>query len=187
MRSRPLFALVVCFALAGCRSTKGGESKVPTRPISAWTGEEAQLFEDGIDRGAIPLGNEEPARDEGNEEKIPARAEAADGVLVVKVVGFGAEPFGEQTRFRVEVVADGPPLVGRGIEGTLPLSVEPRAPSYGTIRASDARLIGRKLVLFYKRYAADDGGEPITHFHLAPVTVPILEAIQLYKTRKQFD
>ena len=41
--------------------------------------------------------------------------------------------------------------------------------------------------MFYREYAGEDPGESVVHFHLAPASKAVLEAIQLHKTRKQFD
>ena len=36
------------------------------------------------------------------------------------------------------------------------------------------------------QYAAEDGGDPITHFHLSAPTKPVLEAVSLQSTKKEF-
>ena len=182
--------LAASLALAACAKPGSKDPAMPTHPHSAWTAEEAQLFDDGIDVGAIPPGEGPPSRDEANEDRIPARVDAADGVVLTKVVGVSSEPMGDRKRYRIELVQEGAPLVGASAPVPFTLSLEPEAPAYGTIRSQDAKLIGRKLVVFFKRYAPgleDDVTDPITHFHLSPESPAVLDAIQLHKTRRQFD
>jgi len=169
---------------AACTPHKGPSG--PTRPLSEWAGDESQLLDDGVDVGALPLGDAAPGRDEASEALIPQRMDVSDGVVVAKVIAVSAEPVGDKKRFRLEL-APVQTLSGTTPEGTIVLKVEPASPSFGTIRANETRLIGRKLVVFYRQYAADDGGEPIAHFHLSPATKSVLDGISLHSTKKQFQ
>ncbi|MBI2392498.1 MAG: hypothetical protein HYV09_23135 [Deltaproteobacteria bacterium] len=190
MRSRPITQLVIAATLAiaaaaGCTpSPKGPQG--PTRPIASWAGDEAKLLDDGIDVGAVPLGDAAPARDEASEELVPQRIEASDGVVVAKVIAVSAEPLSDKRkRFRVELSVT-ETLAGKAPGATLELEIAPNGPAFGTVRALDARLIGRRLVVFYRRYVSEDG-EAITHFHLSPPTKEMLEAVGLHKAKSQFD
>jgi hypothetical protein len=159
----------------------------PPTPESAWTGSEAVLFDDGVDVGALPISDAPPSRDESNEAQIPSRINAAEGVLLAKFISVSTEPSGDRKRYRLELTIEGEPYAGVAPpDMPFSLALEPEAPAYGTIRALDSRLIGRKMVVFYRRYANDDGAAVI-HFHLSPATKPVLEAIQLHTTRKQFN
>ncbi len=197
MRHRSPLAVVaasvtraVSLVLGACGKPAPKGPALPSRPHSAWTAEEAQLFDDGIDVGAIPPGDAPPSRDEANEDRIPARVDTADGVVIAKGVGVSSEPMGDRKRYRIELAQEGEPLAGASVPVPFTLSLEPDAPAYGTIRSQDAKLIGRKLVVFFKRYAPDpeeDAVEAITHFHLSPASAAVLDAIKLHKARRQFD
>lgn len=177
---------LVAIMLGACKGTVV-DPRMPTRQEKEWTGAEALLFDDGIDVGALPSGDGPPGRDESNESLIPQRMDAADGVLLAKFIGVHTEPSGDRKRYRLELAPEGEPYVGVAPpDAPFVLALEPEAPAYGTVRAQDARLIGRKMVIFYRRYANDDG-QAVIHFHLSPPTKPVLEAIHLHKTRKQFD
>lgn len=182
---RHVLLLVVLVAI-GCTQKKV-DPRIPTTPESAWTGSDAVLFDDGVDVGALPVSDAPPGRDESNEAQIPARINAAEGVLRAKVISVSTEPSGDRKRYRIELTIEGEPLAGLA-PPDMPFAIvlEPEAPAYGTIRALDSRLIGRKMVVFYRRYATDEGTATI-HFHLSPPTKPVLEAIQLHTTRKQFN
>src|SRR2546430_1493329 len=49
--------LWMMFSLVACSGQRIA-AKGPSRPQSAWTGDEADLFDDGIDLGAVPMGAE---------------------------------------------------------------------------------------------------------------------------------
>lgn len=190
MRSRSITRHVIAATLAiaalvGCTPTSKGPQG-PTRPIAAWTGEEARLLDDGIDVGAVPLGDAAPLRDEESEALVPQRVAASDGVLVAKVIAVSAEPLADnKKRFRLELsVVE--TLAGKSPGATLELEIAPNGPAFGTVRALDARLIGRRVVVFYRRYASEDG-DAITHFHLSAATKEMVEAVGLHKTKSEFD
>ena len=171
---------------ASCKETVV-DPRVPTRPESAWTAGEALLFDDGIDVGALPLGDVAPTRDEAAESLIPQRIDAAEGVLLAKFIAVSTEPAGDKKRYRLELVPEGDAFHGKAPpDSPFAIKLGPEAPAYGTIRAQDSRLIGRKIVIFFHRYLSDDG-EAVIHFHLSPPTKTVLEAIHVHKTRKQFD
>jgi hypothetical protein len=114
--------------------------------------------------------------------------DAADAVVLTKVIGVHSEPIGDKKRYRVDVAVEGAPLFAANEPpANFSMTFAPESPAYGTVRALDARLIGRKLVIFYREYAGEDGDPSVLHFHLSPPTKAVLDAIELHKTRKQFD
>lgn len=185
--TRPLLvAALAALVSLGTACTPAKPAAGPTRPHAEWTGEQAQLLDDGIDVGALPLGDAAPGRDETSEALIPKRMEASDAVAIAKVIAVSTEPVGGKRRFRLEL-AIVEPLFRKAPEGNIVLTVEPTAPAYGTVRAGESKLIGRKLVVFFRQYAAEDGGDAITHFHLSPTTKTVLESISTHATKSQFQ
>jgi len=181
------WVVIAAVVLLGACKLSGG-AKGPTRPVSEWAAEDKQLFDDGIDVGALPSSDAPPERDESNEALIPRRMDAADAVVLAKVIGVHSEPVGDKKRYRLELAVEGAPLYAANAPPpTVSLVLPPDSPAYGTVRAIDAKLIGRKLVVFYREYAGEDPGEVVVHFHLSPGTKAVLDAIQLHKTKKQFD
>ena len=177
------YALPLALLLLACPKANV-DPRAPAKPETAWTGSEAVLFDDGVDVGALPVGDVAPTRDESSEAQIPARIDAAEGVILAKVISVSTEPSGDRKRYRIELQIEGEPYSGMAPpDMPFALALEPEAPAYGTIRALDARLIGRKLIVFYRRYATDDG-TAVYHFHLSPPTKAVMEAIQLHTTRK---
>lgn len=187
MRAGRFVVLSAVLLLGACKPSAGGP-KGPTHPVAEWAGEEKQLFDDGIDVGALPSGNVPPSRDESNEALIPRRMDTADAVVLTKVIGVHSEPVGDKKRYRVEVAVEGSPLFAANAPPeSFSLTFGPESSSYGTVRAVEARLIGRKLVVFYREYAGEEGDPSVLHFHISPPTKAVLDAIELHKTRKQFD
>lgn len=183
---RPSLLAAALLLAAACTHDKV-DPNVPTRPLSSWVAEEAQLFDDGIDVGAIPPGSGQPERDEANATRIPRRVDTADGIATVKVIGVSSEPLGDRTRYRIELEVDGNPIIGRMPGPRFTITVEPEAPSFATIRANAERIVGRKLVIYLKSYAAaEEGDEPVIHFHLSPASPSVLQGIDTYKTKRQF-
>jgi hypothetical protein len=183
IRSLRYAFLLTLILASGCGKTQT-DPRLPAKPESAWTGSEAVLFDDGIDVGAMPVGDVAPTRDEAAEAQIPSRIDAAEGVILAKIISVSTEPSGDRKRYRLELTMEGQPYSGTAPpDMPFSLALEPEAPAYGTIRALDSRLIGRKLVVFYRRYATDDG-TAVYHFHLSPPTKAVVEAIERHTTRK---
>lgn len=180
-------ALAAALALCSC-TPKAKGPQGPTRPLSSWVGEEAQLFADTMDTGALPPNVPGSDRDDENEAKIPRRLDLADGVVGAKIIGVNSETRAEKNQFRVELAVEGQPLAGKGIDSPFTLIVYPDSAPYAALKSGGSNLIGRKVVIFFKRYApVEEGEDPITHFHLAPMTPAVLKAIDTAKTRKQFN
>ncbi|MGZ3421303.1 MAG: hypothetical protein ACXWUG_12635 [Polyangiales bacterium] len=180
-------AFALLLALSAC-TPKAKGPQGPTRPLSSWVGEEAQLFADTMDAGALPPNVPGTDRDEENEAKIPRRLDLADGVIGAKIIGVNAETRAEKTQFRVELAVEGQPLSGKSLDSPFNLIVLPDTAPYAAFKSGGANLIGRKVIVFFKRYApVEEGEDPVTHFHISPMTPAVQKAIEVAKTRKQFD
>ena len=185
----PSVAVVSMLAWAIACGPAAKTAQGPTRPESAWSGEDAELFEDGIDIGAISAtGAASPtATDDGNDIKITSRVYKGDGVVLAKVIGVSSEPVGEKNRYRLELLVEGDALAGAKIDSPFTLKIEPTSPAFGSVRSQDAQLIGKKFVVFFKRYASEDGDEPITHFHLSPGNEHIIGQVKAVATKKSVE
>jgi hypothetical protein len=141
-----------------------------------------------MDAGALPPNVPGTDRDEENEAKIPRRLDLADGVVGAKIIGVNSETRAERNLYRVELAVEGQPYAGKAIDSPFNLIVLPDSAPYAAFKTGGSNLIGRKVVVFFKRYApVEEGEEPITHFHISPMTPAVLKAIDTAKTRKQFD
>ena len=185
--ARNLFVAVAfgALVLGACGGSSAG-SKGPSRPVSAWAGEDATLFDDGIDIGtfAQPGSGTSNADDEA---AIPSRVYKADGTVLAKVIGVNSEPVGDKNRYRLELLIDGDPLSGAMPPSPFELKVEPSSPAFGAIRSQEAQLIGKKLVVYFRRYASEDSDEAITHFHISPNTPKVMGIVKDTATRKKVE
>ena len=109
LRAGRFVVVALAVLLGACKPAPTGP-RGPTRPLSEWVSEEKELFDDGIDVGAFPLGDVPPSRDETNEALIPRRMDTADAVVLGKVIGVHSEPVGDKKRYRIEVAVEGTPL-----------------------------------------------------------------------------
>jgi len=185
---RPLsrsHALVVAFALVlgACGASSAG-AMGPARPASAWSGSDATLFDDGIDIGAFGTPGSGTANAD-DEAAISDRVMQADGVVLAKVIGVNSEPVGDKNRYRLELTVDGEAISGAKPPAPFEIKVEPSSPAFGAIRSQEAQLIGKRLVVYFRRYASEDGDEPITHFHLSPDTPRVMQLVNDAATRKK--
>jgi hypothetical protein len=186
--ARTVFAAVVaCSALVlgGCGASTAG-NKGPSRPISAWAGEDATLFDDGIDIGTFAQPGSGSANAD-DEAAIPSRVYKADGTVLAKVIGVNSEPEGDKNRYRLELAVDGDPLSGANPPVPFEIKVEPSSPAFGAIRSQEAQLIGKKLVVYFRRYASDDSDEAITHFHISPNTPKVMGIVKDTAMRKKVE
>ena len=180
-------ALALAVVSAACGSGKA-VARGPTRPASAWSGQDATLFDDGLDVGALAPPGTTTTAEEDSETAITNRTYAADGVVLAKVIGVSSEPVGDKNRYRLELTIEGDALAGAKPESPFTLKVGAGTPSYGTVRSQDAQLIGKKFVVFYRRYADEEGAdEPITHFHLSGNNERVLGVIRAAMTRKKVE
>jgi hypothetical protein len=178
---RALLSLVAAasLALVACPGPTQNAGIVG-HPIAKWTGAEATLFDDGIDVGALPAASEvEPPRDETNDAMMGQRLRDADGAVIAKIIGLSREPVGNLTRFVVDLNVEGEPLWGASPGGpAFVLRVGSESPSFGTIRARENDLVGRRVVVYYRRYAPVEGAESVVHFHLSAASPAIVDAIK---------
>ena len=185
---RNLFAALVAasaLVLGACGGSSAG-GKGPSRPAFAWAGEDASLFDDGIDIGTFAQPGSGSAN-EDDEAAIPSRVFKADGTVLAKVIGVNSEPVGDKNRYRLELVVDGDALSGATPPAPFELKIEPGSPAFGAIRSQEAQLIGKKLVVYFRRYASDDSDEAITHFHISPNTPKVMGIIHDTATRKKVE
>jgi hypothetical protein len=158
MRIEGLFVAAL-LSLAACSS---GQPKVVSAVagLPPYTAEESALFGDLLSPTVFGLPGEAPPR---QDTKLAQRAERADGVVPVKVSTLSEESLAGETGYTVSLVATGNAIVGRAPDGPLELRFGPGNPSLARVRSAGATLVGRRFLLFVKRYS--DGGEPALHWH----------------------
>ena len=167
-------------ALIGLVSACGPSAAPVAAPVAeglpSYTAEEAVLFDDAIDltvfgRAASIRPDEDP--------KLPERVKQAESVVLAKIAtvtsdrGQASSPF-YQVAFKP---------VAPAFSGTTPtevvVAVTPTSPSYQFVVLTDAGLIGRVVVLMFKRYK--ESGSTVFHWHVDSDTKEVRAAIERAK------
>ncbi len=171
-------------ALVGCGGTQGN-ARSAGNVTAEWGAADKGVLDDGIDLSAVP--NEPPAEiDDLNETTIDRRCLLAEGVFVGKVEGVTAQVNAGKTVYRVDLAPEGAAMVGvLPSDAPLSLTVDERSDLFGTVRAQEAKLIGRRWIVSYKRYAADDPSVPyVVHFHLSANAPAVRKAVEVAATKR---
>lgn len=109
--------------------------------------------------------------------KLPERIRLADTVIVARVVTASERPTADGGALVVvECAPQGEPLAGAPPEPTVLLTLAPNSPSYRFFRWQRPMLLGKDVVLFYRRY--NQAGEERLHFRAEPNTPAVHLAIQ---------
>jgi hypothetical protein len=144
------------------------------RPLPAYAGRQAQLFDDSIesnavefdlDRAASPSEESSSASASSNGPLLLERTQGGDAAVRARLttITSGARDQGWQLGFHtIERLAGSGPLAA-----DFGVLVEPTGPSAGIVRAFEGTLVGRTFIVFVREFAGDATGESSLHFHLA--------------------
>jgi hypothetical protein len=166
------FALSALSAL-GCGGSESGANS-PSRALPAYSGHEAELFDDGIDPKAVGL-DYDGALDPRLDTKFRERAQVSDAILRAKVDTVTERGEGAQARYDIAFKT----LEKLGGENAPPadftLHIEGTSPSAGIVRTMQTSLGGKSFVTFVREFRRADG-EAEWHFHLSPDTKEAVSA-----------
>jgi hypothetical protein len=138
--------------------------KAPARPLPQYAGRDTELFDDGIEPGAVGYAVGESSS--VGDKLLPERTGASDGVLRARVVTVTSkqEEYGRSLLIGLHPLET---LAGRyGPSSDFTLTVSPRAPSAGIFHAMEDRLVGLGLVVFVRGFARAGEAEGELHFHI---------------------
>jgi hypothetical protein len=143
--------------------------------LPEYAAEEAVVFDDTID---LTVFGRAPSIRPHEDPKLPERVRTADTVIIAKIAtvtsdrGQASSP-DYQLAFRPLA----PALRGATPEELVVVNVSPNSPSYQFVLLTDSGLIGRVVVLFFKRYK--EAGGSVLHWHVAPDNQEVRAAIEL--------
>jgi hypothetical protein len=169
---------VILISALGASLGLGCGSSAP-RAVSAvaglpdYTPAEAAVFGDTLSSAVFGLPAEIPARDD---TKLGERTRRADTIVRVRVSTISAESLAGVRGYSLSVVPEEKPLAGQTPEASIEIHIGPGNPSLSRVQTADAALIGRRFLLFAKRYS--DDGEPRLHFHGEADTPEVRKAIE---------
>ena len=167
-------ASLICVAIAAatlpaCRPALSGES-VEERSYPSYTPAEASVFDDSISESVISGGPWLP------DSKFEDRVRRSDSVTPARILTVTEQPRVQGLPlFVVELQPFGHTLAGRRDAERVRLELAPDNPAYRLFRWQRRNLLGKDVVLFYRRYSEGDG---ITvHFRAEPNTPQVHYAV----------
>lgn len=111
------------------------------------------------------------------DDKLRDRVRRAEAVVVARITTAAEQPTrGGAPNVIVELRPYGQPLFGSVPDGPLLLTLPPNSPSYRLFRNQLRTMLGRDVVLFYRRYTQD--GEARIHFRAEPNFQDVHLAVQ---------
>lgn len=157
MRSTLLWLLSGALLVVSCGGPPPPANPDDVARLPAYTAESGALL-----GGAFSLGLQ---RNLSATERVPPpdadaveRAAASEGVVPVAIVTVSSDVSsgGELPLIQLALKQRAAPLRGSGLTpGTSVLDVPPGTATYSRARASDAQLVGRHAILFFRRYNQD--------------------------------
>ena len=166
MRLATAFALV---SLSCGPAVRPASEEVVELP--SFTPAESVLFDDQFDEAVFGRIAWYPSH------KLSDRVRLADTVTVARIVTASEQPTADGGALViVECRTQTPPLAGAPPDPTVRLTLAPNSPSYRFFRWQRPTLLGKDVVLFYRRY--NQAGEERVHFRAEPNTPAVHLAIQ---------
>ena len=162
--------LLFPLAVSSCGpAARPAEIEVVAPP--SFTPSEAALFDDQFHEAA--LGHAPWTAD----YKLRERVRLADSVIVARVTTATERPStsGPPT-YVVEFAPYGEPLAGARPTGPVRLTLAPSSPSHRLFRWQRQQVLGKYVVLFFRRYSQN--GEETIHFRAEPNIQPVYLAVQ---------
>ena len=161
-------------ALVACTPLPGPEA--PSRPLPAYAGHAAALFDDVIEPAAVGISLDVGA-DPRSDRRLRERTQTGDAVLRIRVATLTAKQEDSATRYIIsmrtleKLVGQFPPadpfeiVVGRS------------SPAVAILKGLDTQLVGKTFVGFVRAFVRPDGDQEL-HFHLAPDTKDEVGAVK---------
>jgi hypothetical protein len=157
MRPPTAAALIIL----GCSTGAARQAGRPIDTLPLFTPEQSAWFDDAI--AADPYGLEALGADADADSAIYQRTAFADSVVPVVISTVTSDTYGTAFAYQLVFSPTGPSLVGDPQKQPVTVTVPPTSAAYPFVRAADATLIGRRLVLFLRRFSR--GGEAVLHWH----------------------
>ena len=159
---------------AGCGGS-GQEANDPSRPVTPYSGRQADLFDDTIEPAAVGLDFDKgysPRLD----KTLRERAQVGDAVLRVRVSTVTAKSDGPEAIYQLGLHTV-EKLAGKNPPPTdFTVQINKGSESHGIMKNFESRLVGYAFVAFVREFAHPSGDREV-HFHLAPDTKEVKTAV----------
>jgi hypothetical protein len=166
------FSLAIVLALA----CGGPDANSPSRPLPAWEGHQAELFDDAIDPRAVGL-NLDDTRTPQSDAIVRERAQVGDAVVRAKIETVTSKRESDNVEYQLgltvieKLTGEHPP------PDQFVVRLDKTSPSAGIVNSLDTRLGGKSFVVFLREFKGADN-EPRYYAHFAPDTKDVITAVK---------
>ncbi len=150
---------LLVLVLAGCGGNQPRAASA-TEGLPEYTPGEAAIFGDDLSPSVFGLPTEVPIEKDG---RLEDWVRDADAVVRVRVATVSQEELAGKKAFALSLSVEPEPLKGRIQENPLEIQLGPSSPALSQVLTAGTQFVGRRFVLFVKRYARQ--GEPELHWH----------------------
>lgn len=175
---RLVLVAAVISALGGVACHSSNEPRVASvlAGLPEYTPEEAAVFDDVLSAAIFGLRPEvEPAKD----PNLGARIKASDWVGRARISTISKETLAGKDGYTLAVSPEGQAFAGSQAGTPLELRVPRGSPAFSRLETSHDALIGKRLVLFVRKYA--DRGEATHHWHADADAPEVVSSIERQK------
>ena len=165
---RPCLALCLVLILGGCGAGRAPVWDPSAANLPAYTASDAALLDDRLSPevfGAVV----DPS------DPVGRRASLADGIVRARLVTVTRDSTGQSESYVLELQPAPPALKGPDIAERLALTIPPANPSFAFVKSSDSELVGRPVIVIYKRY--NEGGQATLRWHIEADNPRVMEAL----------
>jgi hypothetical protein len=160
---------LIALVLIGCASTTSRSDR-PASGLPPYTAIDAQLFDHALTPEVFGIVSA------ATDDKLDKRARAAEGVVPMRITTVSRDSDGEQLSYELHMVPTAPALKGPPPPGPLLLSVDSWSPSYSLLETLESRLVGKAVLLFYRRYG--EGSGVALHWHAEADTAEVRAVVE---------
>jgi hypothetical protein len=166
-------SMLAMLALTACGGSTN--SSDTARPVTPYSGRQADLFDDTIEPAAVGLDFDKgyvPRAD----KILRERAQVGDAVLRVRVLTVTAKTDGPDHAYQLglhtleKLAGKNPP------PDDFTVQINRASESHGIMKNFESRLVGYAFVAFVREFAHPSGDREV-HFHLAPDTKEVKAAV----------
>jgi hypothetical protein len=156
---RFMLPCLLSLAVAGCGGSQPRAASA-TEGLPEYTPEEAAVFGDDLSPSVFGLPTEIPIE---NDSRLVDWLHDADAIVRVRVATVTEEELAGKKGFSLSLSVEPETLKGRLAENPLEIRLGPYSPALSQVVTAGSRFVGRRFILFVKRYAHQ--GEPELHWH----------------------
>ena len=171
----PVWMSLIFAALLSATGCGGKDANDPSRPLAAYAGRQADLFDDAIEPAAVGLDFDKGYTPRGD-KTLRERAQVGDAVLRVRVATVTAKTDGPEVTYQLGLHTV-EKLAGKNMPpADFTVQINKTSESHGIMKNFESRLVGYAFVAFVREFGKGDGDREL-HFHLAPDTKDVKSAV----------